>query len=188
MRPGAKFRIDWPDEALRVAYSMLTNRQIMVALVLMVVSVWPAVSWADFVAKVVAVHEGDRLTIYHDGQRETIYLKGVDCPELKQPFGKQAKRATAMYVGGREVVIRALSRSRQGRTTAEVLLPGGRNVAHELIKEGLAWARLQPSDDQVPKDLEELARAAHKGLWVDPVAVPPWKWKEPKNASREFSN
>jgi micrococcal nuclease len=167
---------------------MMTNRQIMIGFVLVVVSVWPALSRADFVAKVVTVHEGDRLTIYHDGQRQTIYLKAVDCPELKQPFGKQARRVTAVYVGSREVVIRALRRNRQGKTTAEVVLPDGRNVAHELIKEGLAWARLEPGDDQSLRDLEELARAAHKGLWVDPYPVPPWKWKEPKNASREFSN
>jgi endonuclease YncB( thermonuclease family) len=160
----------------------------MAGVVLAVVAAWPAFSWADFVAKVVTVHEGDLLTIYHDGRRETIYLKDIDCPELKQPFGKQARRVTVAYVGSRDVVIRALKRNREGRATAEVVLADGRNIAHELLKAGLAWARLQSHDDQGLKNLEELARAARKGLWSDPHPAPPWKWKVPRNTRLKFSN
>ena len=117
---------------------MITRYTIM-WLVPVMVAVSPTLSWGDFVAKVITVHEGDRLTIFHDGQRETIYLKDIDCPELKQPYGKQAKVATAAYVGNRDVTIRALKRTRQGRTSADVVLQDGRNVAQELLKEGLAW-------------------------------------------------
>jgi endonuclease YncB( thermonuclease family) len=167
----------------------MSTRLIMTGVVLAVAAVaWPALAWADFTAKVVTVHEGDRFTIYHDGRRETIYLKDVDCPELKQPFGKQARRVSAAYVGSRDVVIRSLKQDRQGRKTAEVLLADGRNVAHELLNEGLAWSRPQSSDGQNLKDMEELARAAHKGLWADPNPVPPWKWHAPKNAGRKFSD
>lgn len=183
-----KLRFNCPDCPSRVAYGFMTACRIMTAFVVAVVAAWPAVSWADFVARVVTVHEGDRLTIYHDGRRETIYLKDVDCPELKQPYGKQAKRVTVAYIGTREVVIRALTRNRQGRVTAEVVLQDGRNVAHELLKEGLAWSRPQSSEGQSLKDMEELARAAGKGLWSDPHPVPPWKWKASKNTGLKFSN
>lgn len=167
----------------------MSVRLIMTGVVLAVVAAaWPASAWADFTAKVVTVHEGDRFTIYHDGRRETIYLKDIDCPELKQPFGKQARRVSAAYVGSRDVVIRSLKQDRQGRKTAEVLLADGRNVAHELLNEGLAWSRPQSADGQDLKDMEELARAAHKGLWADPNPVPPWKWHAPKNARRKFSD
>lgn len=158
-------------------------------LLLVLVIAYPALALADFVARVLTVHEGDRLTIYHDGRREMIYLKDVDCPELKQPYGKQAKHATAAYVGNRDVVIRTLKRDRQGRTTAEVLLQDGRNIAHELLKEGLAWSRRpQTAEDRSLENVEELARAEGKGLWSDPNPVPPWKWKAPKKTSRKFSN
>ena len=83
----------------------------MTGLVLALVATCPALSWADFAARVVAVHEGDRLTIRHDGRSETIYLKDVDCPELKQPYGKQAKHATDAFVGNRDIVVRALTRA-----------------------------------------------------------------------------
>lgn len=132
---------------------------------------------ADFIARVLTVHEGDRLTIHHQGLKDTIYLRDIDCPELKQPYGKQAKHATAAYVGNREVVVRELKRDPHGRVTADIFLQDGRNVAHELVKEGLAWVQSAGTGSHGLKDLEELARAAGKGLWADPDPIPPWKWK-----------
>ncbi len=134
-------------------------------------------SWASMKVRVVAVHEGDRLTIYHDGKTQTVYLQDIDCPELKQPYGKQAKRATTAYVGGREVIVRALKPGAHGRTIVEMFLPDGRNVGHELVKEGLAWSKRAGSPNRTFDDSEELARASGKGLWADPNPVPPWKWK-----------
>ena len=164
------------------------KHHIMAGLVLAFVATCPSLSWADFGARVVAVHEGDRLTIHHEGRSETIYLKDIDCPELMQPYGKQAKHASAAYVGNREVVVRALKRDRDGRATAEILLQDGRNVGHELLKEGLAWWQRSASNDASLEVLEELARASRKGLWADSNPVPPWKWKAPKKTSRKYSN
>ena len=171
-----------------LAYGIMVKHHIMTGLVLALVATCPALSWADFGARVVTVHEGDRLTIHHEGRSETLYLKDVDCPELKQPYGKQAKHATAAYVGNRDVVVRALKRDRHGRTTAEILLQDGRNMGHELVKEGLAWSRPDTSHGQSLGDVEELARAERKGLWSEPHPVPPWKWKATKKTSRKYSN
>ena len=145
-------------------------------------------AWAEYIARVITVHEGDRLTVYHDGRTETIHLQGIDCPELKQPYGKRAKQVMQAYVGAREVVVRSVQRDRQGRVVAEVLLMDGRNVALELVKEGLAWSRGGLNEGPILADEEELARASGKGLWADPDPVPPWKWKVPKKAGRKFSN
>lgn len=147
---------------------------------------WPVqtVSGAEFVARVLAVHEGDRLTIHHQGRKDMVYLRDVDCPELKQPYGKQAKHATAAYIANREVVVRDLTRDRQGRMTADILLLDGRRIAHELVKEGLAWSRPERTNDQILKEMEELARAAGRGLWAEPNPVPPWKWKSKKPVTR----
>ena len=171
-----------------LAYGIMVKHHVMAGLVLALVATCPTLSWADFVARVVTVHEGDRLTIHHDGRSETIYLKDIDCPELKQPYGKQAKHAIAGYVGSRDVVVRGLTRDKQGRVSAEVLLHDGRNVGHELLKEGLAWWQRSASSDASLEVLEELARASHKGLWADSNPVPPWKWKATNKTSRKYSN
>jgi endonuclease YncB( thermonuclease family) len=167
----------------------MTKRYLAIGLVLAWTAACPALSWADFAARVVTVHEGDRLTIYHDGRKETIHVKDVECPELRQPYGQQAKLATAAYVGNREVVIKALKRNRQGRITAAVVLQDGRSIAQELVKEGLAWSRPESSEGRSLEDLEQLARAAGKGLWSDPNPVPPWKWKATRKVNpRKYSN
>jgi endonuclease YncB( thermonuclease family) len=145
-------------------------------------------SWADFQARVVMVHEGDRITIYHGGRNQIVFLQDIDCPELKQPYGKQAKRAATAYLGGREVIVRGLKPDAHGRTTAEILLADGRNVGQELLKEGLAWWKRSGSGDRSLEQLEELARASGKGLWAEPNPVPPWKWKTAKKTSRKYSN
>ena len=155
----------------------MVKRYVMTGLVLALVAAWPVLSWADFLARVVTVHEGDRLTIRHDGRNETIYIKDIDCPELKQAYGKQATQAIAAYVGNRDVVVRALKRGRNGLGTAEILLQDGRNVGHELLKEGLAWARPERGQDSSLDNMEQLAKAERKGLWSDPNPVAPWKWK-----------
>jgi len=155
----------------------MLKHSIMTGLLFVIMAACPALSWADFLARVITVHEGDRLTIHHDGRSETIYLKDIDCPELKQAYGKQAKQAITAYVGGRDVVVRALKRSRNGVGTAEILLQDGRNVGHELLKEGLAWARPDGGQNQSLEEMEQLAKAERKGLWSDPNPVAPWKWK-----------
>ena len=186
LQPGsgsvAKLRNDWPKGFLTVAYAIMMTRRIAIGLVLACALVAPALAQADFVARVLIVHEGDRLTIYHQGRRDMVYLRGVDCPELKQPYGKQAKRATAAYIANREVVVPDLKRDRQGRMTVDILLPDGRQIAHELVKEGLAWVHPGGFGDQAMKDMEELARAAGTGLWSEPNPIPPWKWKSTRPA------
>ena len=160
----------------------MMERRLSTSLVLALVMAFPALAQAEFVARVLIVHEGDRLTVHHQGRKNMIYLRGVDCPELKQPYGKQAKHATAAYIANREVVVRDLKRDRQGRMTADILLPDGRQIAHELIKEGLAWVQPGGSGDQALKDMEELAKASKNGLWSESDPVPPWKWKSTKTA------
>lgn len=171
-----------------LAYGIMSKNYIMAGLVFALLAACPTLSWADFAARVVTVHEGDRLTIYHDGRNETIYLKDIDCPELKQPYGKQAKLVTAAFIGNRDVAVRGLKRDKQGRVSAEVLLHDGRNVGHELLKEGLAWWQKSASSDAGLEGLEALARAERRGLWSEPNPVPPWKWKATKKTSRKYSN
>ncbi len=144
-----------------------------------------AVAGAEFIARVLTVHEGDRVTIHYQARNEMVILRDVDCPELKQPYGKQAKHAAAAYLANREVVVRELKKDQWGHMTADILLADGRNIAHELVKEGLAW--VQPGDvhDRALKDMEELARASRQGLWSEPDPIPPWKWKLANPAHRK---
>ncbi len=157
---------------------MVLRRVFFPTLLLVMTILSPGLSWADFKAKVMSVQEGDRITIYHGGKTHALHLNGIDCPDPKQPYGKQAKRTTAAFIGGRDVTIRGMHHDRAGKAVAEVLLSDGRNVGHELVKEGLAWVRPETSTGKLLAEVQELARAEHKGLWSEPNPIPPWKWKQ----------
>ena len=104
----------------------------------------------------------------------------MDCPELGQPFGRQAKEAVSALSFNRTVTVVERSRDRYRRTVAEVVLPGGENLSEEILKRGLAWwyRKYAPRDSRL-RVLEEKARDASLGLWKDPAPIPPWSWRKP---------
>ncbi len=133
---------------------------------------------ADFTGRVVGVADGDTITVLHNGKGERIRLHGIDCPEKRQAFGNRAKQFTSNLVFAKTVTVQVVDRDRYGRTVGEVLLPDGRSLNRELVKAGFAWWywRYAP-DDETLAQLEREARAAQRGLWADPHAVPPWEWR-----------
>lgn len=61
----------------------------------------------------------------------------------------------------------------------DVTLPDAKYLNWELVKAGYAWwyRRYAPNDHALDK-LENEARNAKRGLWVDPNPIPPWKWRK----------
>jgi micrococcal nuclease len=128
-----------------------------------------------FSAKVVSVTDGDTLTIMHDGAREKLILFGIDCPELAQEFGPQAKKFTDDCCYGKVVSVEEHGRDPRGRTIAVIHLPDGSNLNQELVRQGLAWwsDKFAPDDAQL-QQLHTTAKTAHAGLWSAPNPIPPW--------------
>ncbi len=139
-----------------------------------------AFTMAAFEATVIRVADGDTPTVLRDRTQTRIRLHGIDAPELDQPLGTRAKRFTAELARGKLVRVEPTDRDRRGRLVAEVILPDGRDLNRELVRAGLAWwfRRDAPKDQELAR-LEAEARAAHRGLGVDPHPVPPWEWRRP---------
>ena len=110
---------------------------------------------------------------------ERILLNGIDCPEKGQAYGKKAKQYASELVFGKEVTLKTYGLDQYGRTLADVLLPDGTNVNHELVKDGWCWwyRKYAPGNTEL-ESLERDAREAGKGLWVDPAPIPPWEWRK----------
>ena len=134
---------------------------------------------ADYSGLVVFVLDGDIIEILHKQHPERIRLSGIDCPEKGQPYGHQAKQATAEMVFGKEVLLQTHGRDRSGRILADVRLPDGTHVNHTLVKNGWCWwyRKFAPRNTELAR-LEKNARESKKGLWVAPVQVPPWEWRK----------
>jgi micrococcal nuclease len=76
------------------------------------------------------------------------------------------------------VTIRPRDTDRYGRTVADAILPDGRSMNREMVRQGMAWwfRRYAPGDAELAR-LEREARAAKMGLWSQPRPVPPWEWR-----------
>jgi micrococcal nuclease len=106
-------------------------------------------------------------------------LNGIDAPEAGQPFGTRAKQLASEVAFGKDVSIKEHGKDQYGRTVADVVLPDGRSMNHEMVRQGMAWwyTRYAPNDKELSR-LETEAKTAHKGVWSDPSPVPPWDWRK----------
>ncbi|UVT20301.1 MAG: thermonuclease family protein [Nitrospira sp.] len=79
---------------------------------------------------------------------------------------------------GQTVTVQRTGKDRYGRTLARVILRDGKNLNHELVKEGCWWYRKYAPDYATLQALEAEAHLAKKGLWADANPVPPWVWRK----------
>jgi endonuclease YncB( thermonuclease family) len=133
----------------------------------------------SFTGLVIAVADGDTITVMHDGVPERVRLYGIDAPEKKQPFFQQAKGYIADLSFQKTVTVRVKDRDRWHRSVGEVILPDRRLLNHEAVRAGYAWwFRKYAKGDDVLQSLEDQARTAKRGLWSGSEApVPPWEWR-----------
>ena len=129
-------------------------------------------------AVVVAVTDGDTLSIDLAGKRETVRLIGLDTPETKHPtkgvqcFGPEATEFTAsvLAVGTQIELTRDVeARDRYGRLLAYVRLAGsGVFVNLELVRLGFARPYPFPPNTAHQSDFAAAAWEAQqerRGLW-----------------------
>jgi endonuclease YncB( thermonuclease family) len=76
-------------------------------------------------------------------------------------------------VFGKEIAFQSHGLDKYGCTMADVLLSGGTNVNHALVKDGWCWwYRKYAPVSTVLEALERGARVERKWLWTDPYPVP----------------
>jgi len=131
-----------------------------------------------FSGQVVAVTDGDTVKVMHSGQAEKVRLARIDCPEHNQPFGQRAKQFTAAACFGRVVTVEDQGKDKYGRSISEIILPDGKDLNRELVREGLAWwyRKYAPNDSDLSQ-LENTARLQHRGLWADANPTAPWEFR-----------
>lgn len=130
-----------------------------------------------FPGKVIGISDGDTLTVLVDKQSIKVRIAEIDAPESKQPFGTRSKQALSDLCYRVLADVVEVARDRYGRTVARVNC-GGRDVATEQVRGGMAWVYDRFSSPSSPLyPLQEEARAASRGLWADKAPVAPWEWR-----------
>lgn len=137
----------------------------------------------EFKARVAAVQDGDSIAVMHNNVREKVILFGIDCPELKQDYGEQARQFTDQACYRKDVTIDDQGRDRRGRTIGIVYLQDGTNLNQELVRQGLAWwSDKYAPNDKTLKQLQEAAKSKKVGLWAAPNPIPPWLFRNGEKA------
>ena len=133
---------------------------------------------APLTGQVVAVHDGDTLTVQNESSLYKVRLSDVDAPEMGQVFGKQARQFTEQMAVGRRVRVNVFMIDRHGRRVGEVIVEDGRVLNEELVHAGLAWYyRVHPVKNERLQKLEHFAYQKKLGLWVEKEPLPPWEFR-----------
>jgi micrococcal nuclease len=85
------------------------------------------------------VIDGDTIVI----DKVHIRLAGIDAPELDHPWGQKAKWAMVQLCKGHVITAHIKPELSYDRLVAECFLPDGRDLAAELVKQGMAldWTK-----------------------------------------------
>jgi micrococcal nuclease len=126
--------------------------------------------------RVVKVHDGDSVTLLSDGVQHEARLAGIDAPELRQEFGRDAKSTLASLVEGRVVTFADTGHDRYHRNLVRMHVEG-MDVNAEMVRRGMAWRYSAYSSDPVLAAVEQEARRFRRGLWSQAHPVPPWEWR-----------
>jgi len=141
--------------------------------------------------KVVAISDGDTLTMLKDKTQYKIRLSEIDTPEKGQPYGKKAKQILSALVFGETISVKVETTDRYGRTVGRIYL-GDLDVNAEMVKNGHAWVYKKYAKDKNLYQLEALAKENEVGLWSLPETqkIPPWEWRRGKRETsvKEVAN
>jgi endonuclease YncB( thermonuclease family) len=138
---------------------------------------------ADVPARVVAVHDGDTVTVLSDRHQLRVRLTDIDAPELKQPFGKRSKAALSEICFGKVAGLEIRGRDRYGRTLARLRCDGV-DANAEQVRRGYAWVFTRYARANSPLYALQLdAQTARRGLWTDRSPTAPWEWRRQRRAA-----
>jgi endonuclease YncB( thermonuclease family) len=144
----------------------------------------PGPALAELSGRVVAVHDGDSLTLQVQGRKVRVRLDGIDAPEPGQRFGTRATRSLANICRGKEAIVNDRGKDETGRVVGSVTCDGV-DANAEQVKRGMAWVfRTYLPLGSPLYELESNARLRGLGLWRDSDPVPPWEWRKKQAAGR----
>jgi len=124
--------------------------------------------------KVTRVIDGNTLEfLSSEGEQYTILLYGIDCPELTQAFGDEARICLEKLSLNKSATVTITGKDRSGNSVAEVKINGKSDPRIQLLKEGLAWTSEKGADTNL-ESYRAVSQSKKKGLWKDENPTPPW--------------
>lgn len=129
--------------------------------------------------QVIAIADGDTLTILVDQKPLKIRLANIDAPEKNQPFGQKSKESLSELCAGKKAKYQPLSVDKYRRIIANVKC-NSVDVNVTQVKRGLAWVYSKYNVDPHLPNLQISAQQQAVGLWGIHDPIPPWQWRAEK--------
>lgn len=138
--------------------------------------------------QVIAVPDGDTISLRVGSRRHRIRLDSIDAPEAGhgaqqpgQPYADAARRHLEQLVGGKTITAQCYEQDQYERDLCALMLPDGNSANRAQVAAGFAWAytarRGEYLRDRALPALQQQAREARRGLWQQGGAMEPWKWR-----------
>lgn len=144
---------------------------------------------ASLYGKVIAVDDGDLITVFNLNRPVKIRLMGVDAPEAGQPFADLAQQHLRDLVMDKMVTVEYSGLGAKSSIIGKVTLDGV-DICAQMIRDGAAWfdvnnnSRLTEIDRQIYSQSEAAARNEKRGLWQS-ESVAPWTWAKQQAENRK---
>lgn len=116
-------------------------------------------------------HDGDTCRVLVKDKNLKIRFSGIDAPELKQKYGKDAQMFTESKIKNRPVDLECEGTSFD-RLTCTVFLEG-RNINREIVLNGWAYDSAKYSKGLYAPDVA-LAKSKRLGIWKDSNLTSPY--------------
>lgn len=126
---------------------------------------------------VLTVVDGDTFKAKVSGKTERVRIAEIDAPELKQPFGQEAKVALTALLYSGKVCLSVRGIDFYNRILADVSV-GSISVGRFLVSSGWAWVYTNYSSDVRLLLDEKQAKVLKRGLWQEPSPIKPWIWRK----------
>jgi len=146
--------------------------------------------------EVIAVSDGDTLTVRSSYGDLIIRLFAIDAPEAKchgfsdgvcVESGQPDATASKLYLRDltlhKQVNVR-LGQGMSGKRLVGTVLAEGKDVNLEMVRAGHAWhykffSKNQTADEKKAYTMaENNAKSLRSGLWADNNPTPPWMWRK----------
>ncbi|EAL7909423.1 thermonuclease [Campylobacter upsaliensis] len=138
----------------------------------------------ELTGKVSRVIDGDTIELLAKTSKENPYnhiaklkirLYGIDAPELKQAYGKEAKEFLSALVLKQEVSLIIENKDKYDRFVGTLFLKG-QDINKEMVKNGYAHAYESFSKKYLAEQAD--AKMFKLGLWQDEKAVKPSEFRK----------
>ncbi|EAI4331384.1 thermonuclease [Campylobacter upsaliensis] len=135
----------------------------------------------ELTGKVSRVIDGDTIELlakenpYNHITKLKIRLYGIDAPELKQAYGKEAKEYLSALVLKQEVSLIIENKDKYERIVGTIFLKG-KDINKEMVKNGYAHAYESFSKKYLAEQAD--AKMFKLGLWQDEKAVKPSEFRK----------